>query len=138
MNKSDYFDSTGRFMPIHQHLVIRAISDNPITDEQEGKQFLLDLVSEIEMTPVTEPQSVNVRSLGNEGLTGSINLSNSHIAYHCWEETGLLQLDVYSCTCFDVLDTLQFIKRAWGLSEIRYSIINREDLSFYDFKVLEM
>lgn len=131
MNKEDYFVN-GVFHPVHQFLSIRAISTNPLTSEEDGKKFLVDLVKEIEMTPVTQPQAVNVRSLGNEGLTGSINLSTSHIAYHCWENTGLIILHVYSCTCFDVIKTVEFIRDYWNLTNVLYKVEDPNDLNLYN------
>lgn len=134
MDKSKYFID-GVFQPVHQHVIVKAHSTQPITDETLGKQFLVDLVNIIDMVPVTEPQAVNVRSLGSEGLTGSINLCTSHVAYHCWELTGLLMLDVYSCTCFDVLDMVEFLRETWKLDKISYSIIDRNNEEIYDFGI---
>lgn len=99
-----------KFKPIHIHLLLKCVIQRPFIDPENGKQFLVELVDRINMVPVTEPQCVYVSAPGNEGLTGSINLATSHIAWHCWDETGELQLDVYSCTNFDhyvVLDTVE-------------------------------
>ncbi len=132
-----------RFTPVHQHLLIKAFSNKPITDEQEVKEFLLDLVKEIGMVPATEPQAKYVTEPGNEGLTFSINVCTSHITGHCWDETGLLMMDVYSCTCFDTIDTLRFIDDYWHLETLDstrpllYTVKNRDAFDFYDEIFLE-
>lgn len=118
------------FVPIHKHLLLNTISLSPIIDPELGKEFLLNLVAEIHMIPVTEPQCVNVEDPGNEGLTGSINLATSHITFHNWTRNGLLMLDVYSCCDFDVNKTIEFIDANWELdqSKTSYIILDRETM----------
>lgn len=98
------------FEPIHQHLLVKATFKTPPHFEATGKGMLVSIVNSIGMTPVTQPQCVYVHDEGNEGLTGSINLSTSHIAFHIWDKRNFMMLDVYSCKSFDhkvVLKTLQ-------------------------------
>ena len=103
------------FKPIHQHLLIKAYSNTPITDPAVCKQMLLGLVNLIEMKAVTEPQAVYIHEKGNEGLTCTINLATSHIAAHVWDKTGLLMMDVYSCTRFDTDKVMAFLTKRWDL-----------------------
>lgn len=126
------------FEPIHQHLIIRGHSTNPITDPEISNQFLLDLVDHIGMVPATKPQSKYITTPGNEGLTGGINVCTSHICFHVWDINGLFMIDVYSCTCFDILDTVRFIQNKWSLDDIRYLVLDREDLSIYDYRLLKI
>ena len=42
--------------------------------------------------------------IGNIGCTGVVIIETSHIAVHFWEETGLMQLDVYTCGEFNMQD----------------------------------
>ncbi len=120
------------FKPIHQHVIIKAYSSQPIKDEEKGKQFLLDLVSLVNMKPVSKPVSIYISDEGNEGLTGSINLATSHAAYHVWDNTGLLMADLYSCTDFNTNEVIEFFIDKWNLSEVQYSTINRNQFNIYD------
>lgn len=95
------------FRPVHRQVLIRAYTDlgNVYdTDAKRGdilKDMLVLMVERLGMVPVTAPQVAYVDAPGNKGFTGSINLATSHIAFHHWEETGLLMADVYSCKDFD-------------------------------------
>ncbi len=123
------------FVPIHKHLLIKAVTTKPITEVIEAKIFLKDLVYFLGMKPVTEPQAVYVSDLGNEGLTGSINLATSHIAFHCWDTTGMLMIDVYSCKEFDHYPVMAFIDRHWNLSSYDLLVLDRADPNIYTIGV---
>lgn len=114
------------FTPIHKHLLVKTYVRSPIVDEEEGKKMLRDMVTAIGMKAVTEPQCVYVEDDGNEGLTGSINLATSHIAFHIWDRTGLMMLDVYSCKEFDETIIKQMVFELMGLRSYASIIIDRE------------
>ncbi len=115
------------FKPIHKHLIIKATGiTQPIVRVHEGKKFLVDLVHKIKMNPVTKAQAVYVSELGNEGLTGSVNLATSHVAFHIWDKVGLLMMDVYSCKEFDIQVVFDHIEDTMGISNIEYLVIDRE------------
>lgn len=91
-----------------------------------GKDMLLDMVKSVGMVAVTEPQCVYVDVPGNKGLTGSINLATSHIAFHVWDETGLIMADVYSCCEFEIYDPLAVIESYMGkLKDVRIKTLDR-------------
>lgn len=122
------------FTPIHQHLMLKARIMHPINDPEQAKQLLYKLVLDIGMVPVTPPQSVYIYDKGNEGLTGSINLATSHIAYHIWEAPameyfypGTIMADVYSCKCFDPNLVVKFFNDNFGqLSDIELIQLDRD------------
>ena len=106
------------FEPIHQHLLLKArlsgesrlLYPEYNMVEKNGKGMLVDIVAAVGMTPVTAAQCVYITAEGNEGITGSINLAESHIAFHVWDNARLLMLDVYSCKVFDSATVLAVIK----------------------------
>lgn len=114
-----------KFVPIHMHLLMKASVKNVSVTAEEGKAFLISLVKSIGMVPVTDPQCVVVTFPGNEGPTGSINLATSHIAFHLWEETGLLMLDVYSCKTFDIGTVLSEVNRVFDVTTADLNVVDR-------------
>lgn len=116
------------FTPIHKHLLIKATVESFTETPGIANKFLVDLVELIGMKPVTFPQSAMVEEDGNKGLTGSINLATSHIAYHHWSETGLFMIDVYSCCEFDEQIVIDFIDKFAKLKTIDYKIIDRNTM----------
>lgn len=115
------------FKPIHKHLLIKGTAMNTLTDPDQGKQMLRDLVAAIRMTPVTPAQCIYVSDEGNEGLTGSINLATSHIAFHFWDKEKLLMADVYSCKNFDASVVTKVLNAYFeGFTEYGLLLIDRE------------
>ena len=117
------------FIPCHQHLLIDGVLKDPITKTKDGTKFLTDLVAVIAMKPVTKPQCVYVKEEGNEGLTGSINLATSHIAFHIWDKSRKVALDVYSCTLFNAQSVVIFSGGALGggWEDVRAIVYNRNN-----------
>lgn len=120
------------FTPIHQHLIIKAHINSPFKDAAIAKEFLSTLVTKIGMVAVTEPQAVYVEESGNEGFTGSINLATSHIAFHIWDNTGLLMLDVYSCKHFHTEVVMLHIDKYLTLNNVEYITIDRENFDIIE------
>lgn len=75
-----------------------------------------------------EPRSVYVTEPGNEGLTGQIGLETSHLTVHVWdaEEPALVQMDVYSCRCFEE-ETVRNILNEWGILTYESMTIDRAE-----------
>ena len=86
---------------VHQHLLVRAHVSKPMETVEQSNAFLHELIKRAGMRTVIEPRSVIVTTPGNEGPTGTANLSTSHVAVHSWPQERLIQFDLYSCKCFD-------------------------------------
>ncbi len=114
------------FTPIHVHMLVKGHTNKPLKNPVVAKVLLKQLVEVIGMKPVTEPQAVYVSDAGNEGLTGSINLATSHIAFHIWDNNGLIMFDVYSCTSYDVNLVLEFLNKNFNVDYAEYSVLNRD------------
>lgn len=115
----------------HQHLLIRAYVKNPPFQEEVLNQWLTDLVSDIKMKVVVPAKSAYVGKEGNEGLTGSINIETSHIAIHIWDKLHIpkIEMDVYSCSCFE-LDTILKKLDEWGLFSYHFMMVDRNQVPF--------
>ena len=74
------------FTPVHRHLIVFAAVRNPIMREYACGQFLLDTIKNAGMTCISGPHVVNVKDAGNEGLTGTATLAESHTSIHIWEK----------------------------------------------------
>lgn len=119
------------FHPIHQHILLKAKVKKVMSDPEEAKKMLKELVGLLKMRALAEPQAVYSDVLGNEGLTGIILLDTSHIAFHIWDTTQLLMMDVYSCKNFDNQFILNFIETKFGgFEEFEGVTFNREIFTF--------
>ena len=115
----------------HQHLLIRAFVTNPPVEEAILNQWMTELVADIGMKVVVPAKSKYVDAEGNEGLTGSINIETSHMAIHIWSklEPARVEMDVYSCACFETETILKKLNE-WGLVQYHAMMVDRNDDEF--------
>lgn len=121
----------------HKHLIVRAEVNNPPSDVETAKAWIITLVHKIRMQLVTKlkenPIAFYSDVEGNRGITSVAIIETSHISLHAWDEENpaIIQLDVYSCADFipqEVFDhfavfdpvTIQykFIDRNKGLKDV--------------------
>ena len=116
----------------HKHLMVNAITDdlsnklNPVN----LKNHILKLASLINARIIIEPQIKYCDSHGNTGYIGIAGIGTSHITCHHWDKTNpqRLQLDIYSCTEYDVDLALDEILEFWAIQKINYMVIRRSEL----------
>ena len=119
---------TEKFVPFHQHLLVRCFVENPPRRVDELNSWFEELVTAVDMKRVAGPTSVYVDEPGNEGLTGTVTLATSHSSVHVWdvEEPYLIQFDIYSCRVFS-LDTVMKMLERWGRISADWMMIDRND-----------
>jgi S-adenosylmethionine/arginine decarboxylase-like enzyme len=113
----------------HLHLMVRAEITKPIQAEEYAKEWLTKLVDMIDMKIAAGPISKYVDMVGNEGVTGAVSVETSHIAFHIWEKTNpmILQFDLYTCGDLDHLFVLQHLKEEFGITNITWQYLNRQN-----------
>lgn len=118
------------FVPFHKHILLKATFTGTGPESKGPAQDMLyDVVKALGMRAVTEPQAVYVSDPGNEGLTGSINLATSHVAFHVWDKTKLLMADVYSCKDFNHQDALDVFEEYFGeFKNLQILIVDRDTM----------
>lgn len=116
-------------MALHNQLLINGYSDTPPTDEAFIKQWMQDLVKQIDMKIIQGPYTAYVTKEGNRGLTAIVMIETSHIALHVWDEDnpGMIQFDLYTCSTLPVQDVIDNLKLNLGLKDYSYVVIEREN-----------
>lgn len=122
-------------MALHNQLLINGYSDTPPTDEAFIKQWMEDLVKQIDMKIIQGPYTAYVTKEGNRGLTAIVMIETSHIALHVWDEDnpGMIQFDLYTCSTLPVVDVIQNLESNLGLKDYSFMVIEREK----GFEILE-
>lgn len=120
-------------MLYHKHLLVNAKVKNPINTEEQGIEFLKDLVSQIDMKIIKGPFASYVDKDGNRGLTAIVMIETSHIAFHIWDEVdpGLIQFDLYTCGQLDLDKVMSIFKNTFDVQSLDYVLFDRE----HGFKV---
>ena len=87
-----------------------------------------DLVDKIGMEILSGPHVKYVNDVGNKGFTTVTIIKTSHISMHVWDELDpkLVQLDVYSCACFDPQDVFDHFE-SFEPVKVSYKFLDRED-----------
>ena len=116
-------------MIYHKHLLVNAKVKNPIATEQEGIDFLTNLVNKIDMKIIKGPFASYVDKDGNKGLTAIVMIETSHIAFHIWDEVdpGLIQFDLYTCGRLELNKVLSIFKDTFNVVEFDYVLFDREN-----------
>lgn len=113
----------------HKHLVLNARIGNPIAEEQEAIDFLTNLVNAIDMKIIKGPFAHYVDAEGNRGMTATVMIETSHIAFHIWDEKdpAELKFDLYTCGALDAGQVLQILDKQFAFSFVQWMLFDRED-----------
>jgi len=112
---------------VHKHLIVRAEVTNPPKDETLAKEFLRELIQNINMKILFGPEARYVDIPGNRGLTCFAIIETSHVVMHTWDECepAMIQLDVYTCGALDT-DVVFDSMRSFGVIKMDYKFLDRE------------
>lgn len=112
----------------HKHLLLQGEVKNPIYQEEQVVAWLEHLVGVIGMKIVRGPYAKYVEACGNRGITATVMIETSHIAFHMWDEKdpGLLQFDLYTCGELDVDKTLKEIEKFFEFEHYQYIVLDRD------------
>jgi S-adenosylmethionine/arginine decarboxylase-like enzyme len=115
-------------MLYHKHLLVNARVNKPMATEQEGIDFLTNLVDEIDMKIIKGPFASYVDKDGNKGLTAIVMIETSHIAFHIWDEVdpGHIQFDLYTCGELDLKKVLLIFGDYFDVETLDYVLFDRE------------
>lgn len=116
-------------MIYHKHLLVNAKVKDPINTEQQGIDFLTNLVNQIDMKIIKGPFASYVDKDGNKGLTAIVMIETSHIAFHIWDEVdpGLIQFDLYTCGQLELHKVISIFKDTFNVVEFDYVLFDREN-----------
>lgn len=116
-------------MIFHKHLLVNAKVHNPIKNEQEGIDFLTNLVNQIDMKIIKGPFASYVDKDGNKGLTAVVMIETSHIAFHIWDEAdpSLVQFDLYTCGKLELDKVLSIFKETFDVQTLEFVLFDREN-----------
>jgi S-adenosylmethionine/arginine decarboxylase-like enzyme len=119
----------------HLHLMLRAEIKEPIRTEAYAKQWLSELVELIDMKIAAGPISKYIDMPGNEGVTATVSVETSHIAFHIWEKLDpmILQFDLYTCGDLDHHMVLSHLYNSFNIVSAEWQLLDRAE----GFKLLD-
>ena len=113
----------------HKHLIVNATIGNPILEEQEAIDFLTQLVESIDMKIIKGPFAHYVEAEGNRGMTATVMIETSHIAFHIWDEKdpAEIKFDLYTCGSLNASQVLHILDKQFLFSAVKWMVLDRED-----------
>ena len=115
--------------PLHKHLLLRGMITDAPPSEEVVIDWLRDFVDRIGMKVVQGPFASMITEEGNRGLTASVMIETSHIAFHIWDEMepSLIQFDLYTCSELNVNYVLDTLGSFFKFTEYQYMVLDREN-----------
>lgn len=119
----------------NKHLIVHAQVENPLIQELDAYNFLLELVHLVGMNicPNGGPHVYYVLDEGNEGICSVVMLKTSHASCHIWTNLKEIQFDLYSCSDFDPDVVLSYINDWMKISKGHYLFIDRNSEEIFKF-----
>ncbi len=127
-------------MALHNHILLNGYVSRPPKDMELTKNWLAQLVKDIDMKIIQGPYASYVDVEGNRGLTATVMIETSHIALHVWDEEdpALIQFDVYTCGELPVDKVIKSVDEAMGLQNYWYMVMERRNgFNVVETKVVE-
>ena len=114
----------------HKHLILNANVRSPLETEEDVTCWLAELVNIVDMEILIPPISKYCDIEGNEGVTGTVVITTSHMSIHIWPkaEVPYIRLDVYSCKDFCAKEVLDFVDKTMGIIEEGHIVVDRNSL----------
>ena len=112
----------------HKHLLVRAEVNSPPLYNFSSRRLDLEirsLINKIDMEILSGPHSAYCEEPGNLGWSSTAIITTSSITFHSWTETGVIQLDVYSCKDFRIRDVFTWLAQ-FDIERLDYKYLDRE------------
>ena len=112
----------------HKHLLVRAEVNSPPLYNFSSRRLDLEirsLINKIDMEILLGPHSAYCEEPGNLGWSSTAIITTSSITFHSWTETGVIQLDVYSCKDFRIRDVFTWLAQ-FDIERLDYKYLDRE------------
>ena len=119
---------------VHKHLLVRAEVNSPplYNYSSDGlNKEIKNLIKHIDMEIMSGPHSAYCEEPGNIGWSSTAIITTSSVTFHSWTETGVIQLDVYSCKDFRIRDVFTWLAQ-FDIERLDYKYLDRE----HGFKTL--
>jgi len=125
----------------HKHVIFKAKLSSPPTTELQVHRWIEAIVSEIGMEFFMGPYVKKSDLEGNKGITGVAIITTSHVALHTFDNddgTSDLQLDVYSCKCFEKQIVIDSLKVLWDAHSFEILELDRNNNLRIESKTAEL
>jgi len=61
----------------------------------------------------------------DDGFSGFVIIATSHVSLHAWPPYGMVNIDIFSCEDFDVIDTITFAQLMFQTDDVEVHVVER-------------
>jgi len=61
----------------------------------------------------------------DDGFSGFVIIATSHVSLHAWPPYGMVNIDIFSCEDFEVIDTITFAQLMFQTDDVEVHVVER-------------
>lgn len=106
-----------------KHYIVELIGCNP--EKIKYAKYIKKILLEAAARSKTKVLESFFHQFEPFGVTGMINISWSHFAFHSWPEENYAALDIFTCGEMDPKAAIQYLKKILEAKEAKIQVISR-------------
>jgi len=76
------------------------------------------------VSPV-ELRDIKTSNPFDDGFSGFVIIATSHVSLHAWPPYGMVNIDIFSCEDFEVIDTITFAQLMFQTDDVEVHVVER-------------
>ncbi|TME08427.1 MAG: S-adenosylmethionine decarboxylase proenzyme [Chloroflexi bacterium] len=111
------------------HVMIDLFGCNPkvLANEALLRRVLDEYPTRIGMEKVSPVELRDIKTSNplDDGFSGFVIIATSHVSLHAWPPYGMVNIDIFSCEDFDVIDTITFAQLMFQTDDVEVHVVER-------------
>ena len=111
------------------HVMLDLFGCNPkvLANEALLRRVLDEYPTRIGMEKVSPVELHDIKTSNplDDGFSGFVIIATSHVSLHAWPPYGMVNIDIFSCEDFDVIDTITFAQSMFQTDDVEVHVVER-------------
>jgi len=111
------------------HVMIDLFGCNPnlLANEALLRRVLDEYPTRIGMEKVSPVELRDIKTSNplDDGFSGFVIIATSHVSLHAWPPYGMVNIDIFSCEDFEVIDTITFAQLMFQTDDVEVHVVER-------------
>ena len=111
------------------HVMLDLFGCNPkvLANEALLRRVLDEYPTRIGMEKVSPVELRDIKTSNplDDGFSGFVIIATSHVSLHAWPPYGMVNIDIFSCEDFDVIDTITFAQLMFQTDDVEVHVVER-------------
>ena len=111
------------------HVMLDLFGCNPkvLANEALLRRVLDEYPTRIGMEKVSPVELRDIKTSNplDDGFSGFVIIATSHVSLHAWPPYGVVNIDIFSCEDFDVIDTITFAQLMFQTDDVEVHVVER-------------